>query len=284
MTLNVCWSAKGGSGTTVVAAALALGSTAESLLIDLDGELPAALGVPEPSGQGLSDWFASDAAERSVLDLAVTVASTTRLVPRGRWRSPRLAAVAGAAKVPRPPPVRGHRRRRVRSTAAGPPRRAHPRAARHPAVLPVAGTREPPAATRRRRAPRAEPGRSLTAADVARALGAPVVAEVTVDPAIARAVDAGLLAARLPKAMLKALQALQVGGGHRARRPTSPAATSTTVSSPRCAGRPRANRAAPRPPCESTSAGSPRSPAPSSANASSAPPSPASTVSVRSTP
>ena len=62
MTLTVCWSAKGGSGTTVVAAALALGSPTDSLLIDLDGELPAALGVPEPSGQGLSDWFASDAA------------------------------------------------------------------------------------------------------------------------------------------------------------------------------------------------------------------------------
>ena len=34
--------------------------------------------------------------------------------------------------------------------------------------------------------------------DVERCLGAPVVATVSVDPAIARAVDAGLLAARLP--------------------------------------------------------------------------------------
>ncbi len=55
-----------------------------------------------------------------------------------------------------------------------------------------------------------EPGRSLTAADVARAIGAPVVAEVAVDPAIARAVDAGLLAARLPRAMVKSLQTLRV--------------------------------------------------------------------------
>ena len=55
----------------------------------------------------------------------------------------------------------------------------------------------------------AEPGRSLTASDVSRAIGAPVVAEVAVDPAIARAVDAGLLAARLPKSMVKSLQTLQ---------------------------------------------------------------------------
>jgi hypothetical protein len=36
-----------------------------------------------------------------------------------------------------------------------------------------------------------------------------VIARVAVDPAIARAVDAGLLAAKLPHGMLKALQPLQ---------------------------------------------------------------------------
>jgi hypothetical protein len=56
----------------------------------------------------------------------------------------------------------------------------------------------------------AESGRSLGIADVASAVGAPVVARVAVDPAIARAVDAGLLAAKLPHGMLKALQALRV--------------------------------------------------------------------------
>src|SRR5262245_12494580 len=83
MTLNVCWSAKGGSGTTVVAAALALGSAAEALLVDVDGELPAVLGVPEPVGQGLSDWFSSDAPDELVLDLAVEIGARTSLVPRG---------------------------------------------------------------------------------------------------------------------------------------------------------------------------------------------------------
>ncbi len=209
MTLTVCWSAKGGSGTTVVAAALALGSTIDSLLVDLDGELPAALGVPEPSGQGLSDWFASEAPERAVLDLAVNVAPNTRLIPRGPAASPRES-----------------------------PRWAGLRTFLSSSPLDVivdAGCGEPPAAlltetargllvtrpcylalTRACRLSRPggvilveEPGRSLTAADVARAVGAPVVARVTVDPAIARAVDAGLLAARLPASMVKSLQSVR---------------------------------------------------------------------------
>lgn len=43
-----------------------------------------------------------------------------------------------------------------------------------------------------------EPGRALGVADVERAIGAPCVAAVPVDPSVARAVDAGLLASRLP--------------------------------------------------------------------------------------
>jgi hypothetical protein len=209
MTFNVCWSAKGGSGTTVVAAALALGSTAHSLLVDLDGELPAALGVPEPSGQGLSDWFASDAPDDSVLDLAVDVGGRTALIPRGptaiprdspRWATLRDVLGATSADV-------------VVDAGCGVP----------PAEL-VEGTARSLLVTRAcylslvraSRLPRpdgvvlvVEPGRSLGAADVASAVGAPVIARVAVDPAIARAVDAGLLAAKLPHGMLKALQTLQ---------------------------------------------------------------------------
>ena len=51
-----------------------------------------------------------------------------------------------------------------------------------------------------------EPGRSLTRHDVAAALGAPVVAVVEIDPAVARAVDAGLLASRLPRGLARELR------------------------------------------------------------------------------
>ena len=44
-----------------------------------------------------------------------------------------------------------------------------------------------------------EPGRALGRADVERTVGAPVVAEVAVDPQVARAVDAGMLTSRLPR-------------------------------------------------------------------------------------
>jgi hypothetical protein len=207
MTLTVCWSAKGGSGTTVVAAALALSSSTESLLVDLDGELPAALGVPEPCGQGLSDWFASEAPDRSVLDLAVDVTGHTRLVARG--------PVAISRESPRWPPLReflaGTSLDVVVDAGCGAP----PPALLDGPVRNLLVTRACYLAlTRACRLPRPdgivlveERGRSLGAADVARAIGVPVVTRVAVDPAIARAVDAGLLAARLPRDLLKALQA-----------------------------------------------------------------------------
>jgi hypothetical protein len=46
-----------------------------------------------------------------------------------------------------------------------------------------------------------EPGRALGANEVAEVIGAPIVARVPVRPAIARAVDAGVLATRLPGAL-----------------------------------------------------------------------------------
>ena len=51
-----------------------------------------------------------------------------------------------------------------------------------------------------------EPGRALSFRDIEHALGAPVVANVSIDPAIARAVDAGLLATRLPRVITRELR------------------------------------------------------------------------------
>jgi hypothetical protein len=50
-----------------------------------------------------------------------------------------------------------------------------------------------------------EHGRALSAADVEDVLGVPVVARVSSDPAVARAVDAGLLGARLPRGLAREL-------------------------------------------------------------------------------
>lgn len=52
----------------------------------------------------------------------------------------------------------------------------------------------------------AEAGRPLTSADVSDVVGAPVIAQVPVEAAVARIIDAGLLLARLPR--LSAFQSL----------------------------------------------------------------------------
>ena len=51
-----------------------------------------------------------------------------------------------------------------------------------------------------------EPGRALTRGDVEEIVGVSVLAEVSLDPAVARAVDSGLLASRLPRTLERALR------------------------------------------------------------------------------
>jgi hypothetical protein len=52
-----------------------------------------------------------------------------------------------------------------------------------------------------------EPGRSLTADDIEQVLGVPVRAEIDVEPAVARAVDAGTFLPKLPSSLVRALHA-----------------------------------------------------------------------------
>jgi len=60
--LVACWSVKGGVGTTVVAASLALLLARRVgpgvVLADLAGDGPAVLGLPEPDSPGLAGWLA----------------------------------------------------------------------------------------------------------------------------------------------------------------------------------------------------------------------------------
>ncbi|HSL57756.1 MAG TPA: cellulose synthase operon protein YhjQ/BcsQ, partial [Acidimicrobiales bacterium] len=84
-----CWSAKGGSGTTVVAAALALVLArrpgGQVVLVDLAGDVPAVLGLPDPSGPGLRGWCAAGAqAPADALSrLEVRAAPGLGVLPRG---------------------------------------------------------------------------------------------------------------------------------------------------------------------------------------------------------
>jgi hypothetical protein len=223
--VTLCWAAKGGSGTTVVASALALGSVRPSLLVDLDGEIPAVLGLAEPDRPGVAEWLTSEASVDHLADLLIDVGPQTWLLP---WRSTtaRVGDVNGDPHHPASP---------------GDPNRwallghwLHDWSDQWGCDVTVdCGTRPPPPrlcdhATRSllvtracylslRRAVRSpvrptgvvlvdEPGRSLGQRDIEHALGVPVEAVVSLDPAVARAVDAGLLASRLPRMVTMALR------------------------------------------------------------------------------
>ena len=102
--LYALWSLKHGVGTTVAAAALALHwaqNTEEgTLLVDLCGDLPYALGVPEPDKPGISDWLAAgDDLESDVLGrLEVEVATGLQMLTRGRRPYPEDAQFDSLAR------------------------------------------------------------------------------------------------------------------------------------------------------------------------------------------
>jgi MinD-like ATPase involved in chromosome partitioning or flagellar assembly len=213
--LVACWSAKGGSGTTVVAAALALlaGRTGPdgALLVDLAGDAPAALGMPEPAGPGLGDWLAAsgDVGADALRRLAVPVAPGLELLatgppgaPAGAGRGTDLAAalalddrtvVVDAGASPTGPALDVISTADVSLLVIRPCFLALRRA--------VAAPIRPSGLVLVR-----ETGRVLTRRDVEEALQVPVRAELVVEPAVARAVDAGLLAARLPRSLAQGLR------------------------------------------------------------------------------
>jgi hypothetical protein len=202
--VTLCWAAKGGSGTTVVAATLAMSGRTPALLVDLAGDLPIALGLPTPDGPGIGEWSASTAPPSRLDALVVPLARGLDLLPRGhraptgRWRElgEHLASIPHAVVVdagtgPPPPELRRHADRVLLVTRAC-----------YLAVRRAADAREVVDGI----VLVEEPGRALGAADLEASLGAPVVARVLLDPAVARAVDSGLLLARLPGAFRRELE------------------------------------------------------------------------------
>ena len=221
--LLTCWSAKGGSGTTVVAVALSLlvarRSSSPAVLVDMAGDAAAALGVHGP-GPGIGDWLAAgpDLPASALARLGIEVAPNLSLIPAGEFVTadavtqagavPRLVEALAALQSDDAPVI----------VDAGVPRpgdgdlaAAAIRAAStsllvlRPCYL---GLRRALASPHR---PTAvvlvdEHERALDVADIEDALGTPVVAVVPNRPEIARAVDAGLLAGRLPRALASSLR------------------------------------------------------------------------------
>src|SRR5262245_66603198 len=104
--LFALWSPKGGSGTSVLAAACAtaLARRGGCRLADLGGDLPAILGLGADPETGLAEWLATgpDAPADALDRLAVEVAPGLALIPPGTPRPPAPPAAAAARPAPRP--------------------------------------------------------------------------------------------------------------------------------------------------------------------------------------
>jgi len=213
--LITCWSVKGGVGTSVVAASLALvlagRDPAGTLLVDLVGDQPAVLGLPQPEGPTFLDWLGArgDVGDEGLQRLEVAAAPGLDLLwSDGSWPD--------ADPTPLVTQL-GLDRRSVVIDAGRVSRSDHAGANALVAAAATSLLVLRPCYLALRRAVAcnltptgivlvAEPGRALGRVDVERVLDVPVVAQIEVEPAIARTVDAGLLASRLPRSLDRALR------------------------------------------------------------------------------
>ena len=223
--LIACWSPKGGSGTTVVACGLALTLAARSattaagvLVADLAGDVPAVLGLPSTSGPGLNDWLAAgaDVPVDALSRLEVEASPGVRLLPWAGEVGP--GPTADAAQGRRGEVLATVLAADSRAVVAdcGPASSGAGLALAAGANLSLLVLRPCYLALRRALAAPlrpsgvilvTEPGRAVTRHDVEDVLGVPVRAQVEYDPAVSRAVDAGLLATRVPRGLERALRA-----------------------------------------------------------------------------
>ena len=215
--LVACWSVKGGSGTTVVAASLALLLAREHregvTFVDLAGDAPSVFGVAEPRGPGIADWTnaGDDVPAAALAALASPVRDGLRLLhrgvePVGVLAGERIAvalATLGTVVVDCGQLAEGPEHDVAGAVAAG---ATQSLLVMRPCFLSLrralAAPIRPSGVVLSHDQPRA-----LGRADIEDVLGVPVRAEVRWDPAVARAVDAGLLATALPPVLSKALRA-----------------------------------------------------------------------------
>ena len=219
-----CLSAKGGVGVTVVVAALGVclaenrpGSSGVTL-VDLGGDLPAVLGLPGVDRPGVSSWLAAgdDVPPEGLDRVTVPVGPGLHLVPRGSepWpsgserasvlvellaaRSRRGPVIVDIGRVESiPPPLidvllaRADRRVLVTRACFVSLCRTQELVGRATDLVLIE-----------------EEGRALDRVDVSSALGLPLAAVIPVDPAVARSVDSGLLARRLPRPLRRPIERL----------------------------------------------------------------------------
>jgi hypothetical protein len=214
----VCfWSPKGGSGTSVVAAAAAYVCARDSAAVrvaDLTGDQPAVLALPHAPTPGLHDWLRAgvDAPIDALDRLAVDVGKGVALLPAGTGGAASAAPEAGAA-------LAVALRSDARPTMCDAGRLDVPASAAlaevaDSCVIIVRGcylalrnaVHHEALAYTQGAVLIEEHGRSLGAHDVGDVLGVPVIARIEARTSTARVVDAGLLPTRVPESVARPLR------------------------------------------------------------------------------
>lgn len=206
------WSVKGGSGASSVAAMLAVGQVEhayDALLVDMCGDMAAVLGVDEDTDQpGVTDWCAAPASDPEALRrLEVQARTGLQLLPHGTTSlvsdpQPLLRALADNGRdviidCGLVVDDRGFRHRVVQAATTSlvvvRPCYLNLRMLQRSSLTPTGVV----VITEKRRV--------LGRADIEVAANAPVVAEIACDSTIARCIDAGLVSARLPRSLVRAM-------------------------------------------------------------------------------
>lgn len=213
--MQVFWSVRGGAGVSVVAAISAIHAIRDdrdALLVDLDGGLPSILGIAHPEGPGIGEWSQapSDLPVDALSHLEVPLLPGLSFLTRGAGpvapdRVGLLAALLGSD--PRTVIVDA-------GQLAAAPERADLARVAGASILVTAAC---PAALEHLAGSTSAPSGVVVVhrhvchggtAAVARAASAPILAELEHDPALARAVDLGLLGRRLPRRVVRAAESL----------------------------------------------------------------------------
>jgi len=191
-----CWSVKGGSGTSVVAALLAVASARleRTVLIDADGDQPAIFGVPSPV-TGFRDWWQSGVDDEALQRLGLDISPSLSLIPAGSGLpndKRDFAGIRGVRTIVDAGTVRDDFGGQLIDNSTKSflvlrpcylaARRATSSSLRIDGMIVIE-----------------EQGRSLRPKDLADVVGAPVVATLPWDPSLARLIDAGRLANRVPR-------------------------------------------------------------------------------------
>jgi len=217
--LSTFFSVKGGVGVSTVTALVALahaGRATTTTIVDTCGDQPALLGIAEPDGPGIREWAATPGRPDDALDrISIQATPDLAVIPAGAaaWPHAGSAGELASALQRRPEQVFIDAGLTGRDPYLN-------ELLRHSSerllvlrccslTLRAIGTLDPePTGVVLIR----ERGRALGPGDVENVSGAPVVAEVSLDIAVARCIDAGLVTSRVPRALLRSLSGIASAG------------------------------------------------------------------------